>query len=360
MPASRSVVGILCLVFLLFVAASRIASATHFIGGTQHWVNDLAYNDPNNIKVRVTFEGGYRWSYPWPGGANPPVGTTIVDPVSTLTVDGLGYHVQPIVTLLVIGVVPGEDELYASGFVDLIVPRSAFPVSVQYSGCCRVSQLVEGNNDQPYVLKMVVDPTMGTRSPRSLALPRMSLVYGLTSTFPLPSASFDNLVNTFSFAPSIDSGLIRPIPGNLFGYPMQLTAAGMVTWRPQLSGRFGAQFRITSVDTNFNQKSAVPVDMEFAVVAAPAQTYPPFFEPGTPASLSAPAGQNVSFTISASGWPLPNISRTGTLPPGVSFTAGSGTARLSGTPTTAGTWTLTISAKNSLATVTQTLTIRVV
>jgi Putative Ig domain len=77
-------------------------------------------------------------------------------------------------------------------------------------------------------------------------------------------------------------------------------------------------------------------------------------------SVTFTRGQASSFTISASGWPLPSISRTGTLPPGVSFTAGSGTARLSGTPTTAGTWTLTISARNSLATVTQTLTIRVV
>jgi hypothetical protein len=80
----------------------------------------------------------------------------------------------------------------------------------------------------------------------------------------------------------------------------------------------------------------------------------------SPASVTFTRAQASSFTITASGWPSPNISRSGALPPGVTFTAGSGTARLSGTPTTAGTWTLTITARNAVSTVTQTLTIRVV
>ena len=80
----------------------------------------------------------------------------------------------------------------------------------------------------------------------------------------------------------------------------------------------------------------------------------------SPSTATLTRGQSSSFTITATGWPLPTISRSGTLPPGMSFTTGSGTARLSGTPSTLGTWTLTITAKNAVATVTQTLTIRVV
>jgi hypothetical protein len=79
----------------------------------------------------------------------------------------------------------------------------------------------------------------------------------------------------------------------------------------------------------------------------------------SPSSVSFTRNTASSFTITTTGWPAPTISRSGTLPPGVTFSASSGTARLSGTPTTAGTWTLTITAKNAVATVTQTLTIRV-
>jgi hypothetical protein len=81
----------------------------------------------------------------------------------------------------------------------------------------------------------------------------------------------------------------------------------------------------------------------------------------SPSSVSFTRGQASSFTITTTGYPVPTISRSGTLPPGMSFSAATnGTARLSGTPTTAGTWTLTITAKNAVATVTQTLTIKVI
>ena len=56
---------------------------------------------------------------------------------------------------------------------------------------------------------------------------------------------------------------------------------------------------------------------------------------------------------------MPNVTHTGTVP-GLTYTNnGNGTATLSGTPTTAGTYTLTITAKNSVGTATQTFTLTV-
>jgi Putative Ig domain len=61
------------------------------------------------------------------------------------------------------------------------------------------------------------------------------------------------------------------------------------------------------------------------------------------------ARQSGSFTISATGGPVPSISETGKLPKGLHFNAGSGTATISGSPTSkkAHTYSLTITATNA-------------
>ncbi len=75
------------------------------------------------------------------------------------------------------------------------------------------------------------------------------------------------------------------------------------------------------------------------------------------------AGSSGSFTVSASGFPTPALSRTGTLPPGVSFTDnGNGSATLSGTPGAAsgGNYNFTLTAHNGVgADATQNFTLSV-
>ncbi len=78
------------------------------------------------------------------------------------------------------------------------------------------------------------------------------------------------------------------------------------------------------------------------------------------ATATGTAGTAFSFTVKTRGYPLPAITESGTLPGGVTFTDnGNGTATISGTPTASGTITLALTAKSSLGTATQTLTIRV-
>src|SRR5262249_17073661 len=76
----------------------------------------------------------------------------------------------------------------------------------------------------------------------------------------------------------------------------------------------------------------------------------------SPASASATSGTAFSFTVPTTGTPAPAITRAGTLPPGISFTAnGNGTATLSGTPTAAarGQYPITFTARNTTGTASQ-------
>jgi len=77
------------------------------------------------------------------------------------------------------------------------------------------------------------------------------------------------------------------------------------------------------------------------------------------ATASATHGTAFSFTFTSTGYPVPSLTRSGSVP-GLSFTSnGNGTATLSGTPTKPGTYTLTITAKNSIGSAVQTFTLTV-
>ena len=67
------------------------------------------------------------------------------------------------------------------------------------------------------------------------------------------------------------------------------------------------------------------------------------------ASATFTAGTLGTFTVAATGTPTPALGKFGTLPGGVSFTDnGNGTATLTGTATTAGTFPITITAQNGI------------
>ncbi len=68
-------------------------------------------------------------------------------------------------------------------------------------------------------------------------------------------------------------------------------------------------------------------------------------------STTFTAGQAGTFTVTASGFPVPALSETGTLPSGVTFTDGTGSATLAGTPAagTGGTYPIQITATNGVS-----------
>ncbi len=72
------------------------------------------------------------------------------------------------------------------------------------------------------------------------------------------------------------------------------------------------------------------------------------------ATYAGSLNQSFSFTVTTTGYPAASMSRSGTLPKGVAFRSnGDGTATISGTPLKQGTYPLTLTAKNSVGTTTQ-------
>jgi Putative Ig domain len=109
----------------------------------------------------------------------------------------------------------------------------------------------------------------------------------------------------------------------------------------------GGVYTLTLTATNslgsFEQTFTLTVDQAPAITSA--------------ATASAAHGSPFTFTVTTTGYPLATITRTGTVP-GLTFTSNSkGTATLSGTPTKAGTYSLTVTAKNSVGSATQTFTL---
>jgi PKD repeat protein len=77
------------------------------------------------------------------------------------------------------------------------------------------------------------------------------------------------------------------------------------------------------------------------------------------AAATATHGKAFTFTFTAVGYPVPSVTHTGTVR-GLTYSGnGNGTATLSGTPATAGNYSLTITTKNSVGTATQAFTLAV-
>jgi hypothetical protein len=100
-----------------------------------------------NIKVSVSAEVGFRWSFPFTVGMDPPVGTIITDQVNLVLTGQGGYSNSFFLPVTVDSISAADDLLVATGSIDLIIPNSALPVTVQYANCCRASNLAERNHD---------------------------------------------------------------------------------------------------------------------------------------------------------------------------------------------------------------------
>jgi large repetitive protein len=73
-------------------------------------------------------------------------------------------------------------------------------------------------------------------------------------------------------------------------------------------------------------------------------------------------GAPFTFTVTTTGYPVPALTKTGSLPPGVTFTDnGDGTATISGTPASSaiGSYAFTLKAKSSAGTATQSFTLTI-
>ena len=110
-------------------------------------------------------------------------------------------------------------------------------------------------------------------------------------------------------------------------------------------GVYKLTFTAASATGTATQSFTLTVDQAPAILSAP--------------SATATHGKAFSFTFAGTGYPVPAVSHSGSVP-GLKFgTSSNGTLTLSGTPSTAGTYSLTITARNSVGSATQIFTLTV-
>jgi Putative Ig domain len=122
---------------------------------------------------------------------------------------------------------------------------------------------------------------------------------------------------------------------------------GSITGTPSVGD--GGTYTVTVTAVNPSGMASVSFTMK--VTEGPVIT--------SAASQAATIGAPFSFQVTTTGFPAPHVSRSGALPKGITFQAATGT--FSGTPKakSAGTYPITVTAKNSSGSVTQTFTITV-
>jgi hypothetical protein len=110
-------------------------------------------------------------------------------------------------------------------------------------------------------------------------------------------------------------------------------------------GVYNLTFMAANAGGTTTQSFTLTVDQAPAITSAPA--------------ASATRGKAFTFTFASTGYPVPNITHSGAVK-GLTFSNnGNGTATWSGTPAAAGTYSLTITARNAVGSATQTFTLTV-
>jgi hypothetical protein len=124
-----------------------------------------------------------------------------------------------------------------------------------------------------------------------------------------------------------------------------------------LSGTPAAGSNSTYVFTITAVSGAGAANQTFILSVNPGASGPPAFTSAASATFTPSVYR--TFSVTASGTPTPYISLYSGSAPGLTFTPGTGTASLSGTPTVAGTYTFQFAAASTSGTVYQTFTLTV-
>ncbi len=166
-----------------------------------------------------------------------------------------------------------------------------------------------------------------------------------TKTFTIGTASSFTIRATGTPTPTVSLSGTLPA-GITFTNNGNGTATLAGNAAPGTGGTYPLTIRATNSQGNVTQAFTLTVRQ------APAFT--------SSSSFTGARSATLNFVITTTGFPAAKLSKTGALPSGLSFTAGSdGTARISGRTTVAGTYVLNVTATNAVGTATQSVTVRI-
>jgi hypothetical protein len=188
---------------------------------------------------------------------------------------------------------PQDKWFTASGTVAVTVPRSALPLQIVHSNCCRATALADGNGSMPYTVSMVIPATAGvTASPRAGNSARFYSQSG--RSFSIPLQDFVSPAGQqFRFASSAESGLATPTPTGL-----TLSSSGLLSWTPTTAGLFATQIVITN-------SNGTSIADDFIIEVDSPQTTTSFAQGFCGSQQLIDIGKQTTFDVTATS-PQPN------------------------------------------------------
>ena len=232
----------------------------------------------------------------------------------------------------------------ATGYPTPTLTRSAgtLPTGVSFTVNGNGTATISGTPTKsgPYTETITASNGVNPKATQSLAItvnqaPAITSAASATATV---GTAFSFSVKTTAYpTPSINDNNVK-LPSGL-GFTDNGNGTATISGTPAANSAGVYSLTITA-----SNGIGQPATQSFALTVnqAPAIT--------SAASTTATVGTAFSFTVTATGYPTPTLTRSaGTLPTGVSFTVnGNGTATISGTPTKSGPYTETITASNGV------------
>jgi hypothetical protein len=286
-----------------FFMSTKEASATHAYGGQLKW------QQAGGNTIQFNFTSTWRRSF----FGSPTVGQTISG-VGTLVTGypgAPGLSIVPVVT----AVDAVNDQIYTTWTGSYTYPATG-NYTAQYDLCCRISSLLDGNNDQNIRLQTIVNVGPPYNNPPVSAFPTIVFVSvgQAAATFNIPGSDPDGNTLTYRLSTNAESSLVTPAPVGL-----TLSSNGVVTMNTttrSINNRFAVQVMIQDGLTK------TPVDFIIQMVGVSA---PPIFIAPTPIApnnnLTVLPGTNLTFTVAARDNDAGSTVRLNpiTLPPGATM-----------------------------------------
>ena len=287
--------------------------------------------------------GGTGGTWPVMFTADP---TSLPDAIQsfTLTVDDPAAITSPAATTFTVGS-PGTFLVTSTGFpLPSLAETGTLPNGISFvdnsNGTATLAGTPAPNTGGIYQLTITGHNGVGSDAVRPLAFtvdqaPAISSARSVTFTAGRPG-SF-TITSTGFPAPSLAAS--GTLPGGVT-FADQHNGSAILSGTPVAGS--GGVYPVSFTAHNGVGSDAVQ-PFTFSVAQAPTIT--------SARSVTFTVGTAGSFTVTATGFPVPSLSRSGTLPAGVTFAdQGNGTALLSGTPAahTGGPYPLTLTAHNAV------------